>query len=31
MTLAAGAQLRLDANWVDYILIALYFFGRAFS
>jgi solute:Na+ symporter, SSS family len=25
MTLAAEAQLRLDANWVDYILIALYF------
>jgi solute:Na+ symporter, SSS family len=25
MTLAAGAQLRLDANWVDYCLIALYF------
>src|SRR3954449_11624716 len=25
MTLAAQAQLRLDANWVDYCLIALYF------
>src|SRR4051795_6570694 len=25
MTLAAEAQLRLDANWVDYLLIALYF------
>ena len=25
MLLAADAQLRLDANWVDYILIALYF------
>src|SRR5690242_3774795 len=25
MVLAAGAPLRLDANWVDYILIALYF------
>jgi SSS family solute:Na+ symporter len=25
MVLAAGTQLRLDANWVDYVLIALYF------
>src|SRR5690242_12866764 len=25
MVLAAGAPLRLDANWVDYVLIALYF------
>src|SRR3954464_8243353 len=25
MIFAADAQLRLDANWVDYILIALYF------
>ncbi|MGZ4494481.1 MAG: sodium:solute symporter family protein [Nocardioides sp.] len=25
MVYAAGAQLRLDANWVDYVLIALYF------
>src|SRR6476469_3636326 len=25
MLLAADAQLRLDANWVDYVLIALYF------
>src|SRR6478609_6965920 len=25
MILAAGAPLRLDANWVDYLLIALYF------
>src|SRR5690349_15691319 len=25
MVLAAGAPLRLDANWVDYLLIALYF------
>src|SRR3954453_5460852 len=25
MIYAADAQLRLDANWVDYILIALYF------
>ena len=25
MTLAAEAQLRLDANWVDYLLIATYF------
>ena len=25
MVLAADAQLRLDANWVDYVLIALYF------
>src|SRR5438128_2575709 len=25
MVFAADAQLRLDANWVDYILIALYF------
>jgi SSS family solute:Na+ symporter len=25
MLFAADAQLRLDANWVDYILIALYF------
>ncbi len=25
MILAADAQLRLDANWVDYLLIALYF------
>jgi SSS family solute:Na+ symporter len=26
MLLAADTQLRLDANWVDYVLIALYFF-----
>ena len=25
MVLAADAQLRLDANWVDYLLVALYF------
>ena len=25
MTFAAEAQLRLDANWVDYLLIAVYF------
>jgi SSS family solute:Na+ symporter len=25
MTLAASSALRLDANWVDYVLIALYF------
>ena len=25
MVLAASSQLRLDANWVDYLLIALYF------
>ena len=25
MVLAAGDQLRLDANWVDYLLIGLYF------
>src|SRR6187200_375364 len=25
MIFAADAQLRLDANWVDYLLIALYF------
>ena len=25
MVLAAEAQLRLDANWVDYLLVALYF------
>ena len=25
MVLAAGSGLRLDANWVDYLLIALYF------
>ena len=25
MLLAAGAELRLDANWVDYLLIAFYF------
>jgi SSS family solute:Na+ symporter len=25
MVLAAGAQLRLDANWIDYLLIAFYF------
>ncbi|WP_308249628.1 sodium:solute symporter family protein [Nocardioides jiangsuensis] len=25
MVLAAGDQLRLDANWVDYLLVALYF------
>src|SRR4051812_46821550 len=25
MVFAADAQLRLDANWLDYILIALYF------
>ena len=25
MVLAADAQLRLDANWVDYLIVALYF------
>src|SRR5689334_25378799 len=25
MVLAAGSELRLDANWVDYLLVALYF------
>jgi SSS family solute:Na+ symporter len=25
MVLAAGSHLRLDANWVDYVLIAIYF------
>ena len=25
MVLAEGSQLRLDANWVDYLLVALYF------
>jgi SSS family solute:Na+ symporter len=25
MVLAASAQLRLDTNWVDYVLVALYF------
>ena len=25
MVLAADAQLRLDANWVDYLLVAIYF------
>ncbi len=25
MVLAAGSQLRLDANWVDYVLVAIYF------
>ena len=25
MVLAAEAQLRLDANWIDYLLVALYF------
>ena len=25
MVLAAESQLRLDANWVDYLLVALYF------
>ena len=25
MVLAAGAQLRLDANWIDYLLVAIYF------
>jgi SSS family solute:Na+ symporter len=25
MVLAADAQLRLDANWIDYLLIAIYF------
>ena len=25
MVLAAEGQLRLDANWIDYLLVALYF------